>query len=175
MKKIVVVDFDKTLLPYDSLRYYVLSRVKIGDLRMLCYIFLRKMRFLTKKHFSYLISKHFSNTGDVTEFVNKICQDIDIRILSKVSTYADNNDTEIILLSASPAVYIEEVARKIGFVGYGSHYINGKYFYLCGENKLKFILEKYPVEKYRYIYSISDSETDLPLLSLFEKYDLLTN
>jgi phosphoserine phosphatase len=172
MKKIVVVDFDKTLLPYDSLRYYVLSRVTIGDLRMLSYVFLRKMRLLTKKNFSYLISKHFLKAKDITQFVNRIYQDIDTLILNKVLAYVDN-ETEIILLSASPSVYIEAVAQKIGFVGYGSHLVNGEYLHLCGENKLKFILEKYPTEKYRYVYSISDSEADLPLLNLFEKHELL--
>ena len=168
----MVIDFDKTLLPYDSLRYYVLSRVKLGDLRILCYAILRKIRILSKTHFSYLIGNHFSTTANLAEFVNKIYKDIDTKIINQVSAYADN-DTEIILLSASPAVYIEEVARKIGFVGYGSHLVNGKYFHLCGENKLKFILEKYPVEDYKYIYSISDSEMDLPFLNLFEKYELL--
>lgn len=173
MKKLVVVDFDKTLLPYDSLRYYVLLRIKRGDVAVLCYAFFRKIRVLSKKRFSCLIDKHFSENS-VAGLVEKFSLDIDKDVLSRILNYVDD-DTQIVLLSASPTIYVEKIALKLGFIGYGSYYCDGEYFYLHGTNKQKFILEKYKKEEYRYVYSIADNKSDLPLLWLFEKYDLINS
>lgn len=51
-------------------------------------------------------------------------------------------------------------------IGYGSRFVDENIFiHLYGNTKADFILQKYPKELYHYKYAISDSKSDLKLLS----------
>ncbi|NLJ82028.1 MAG: haloacid dehalogenase-like hydrolase [Bacteroidales bacterium] len=171
MKNIVVADFDETLLPYDSENVYVYKQIRRGNIKILTWFLLRKLKIISYAKFVEYLQNEMSKK-DLTAFVNKLYADIDQEVLNQVLSYK-NEHSEMILLSASPHCYIEKVAEKINFKGYGSTYYDGKFRQLYDVNKAIFIQEKYPKTDYRYTFSISDSETDLTLLKLFEKYELI--
>ena len=70
---------------------------------------------------------------------------------------------------------MKKIAKDLGFIGYGSYFENDNFFDLYGTKKLDFINEKYPVNSYRYYLAISDSQSDIPLLSKFENKFILKN
>ena len=171
MKNIIVADFDDTLLPYDSERYYIIHEIKKGNLKMIFFAILRKVRIINHTRFAEFLYKEMKNK-DLSLFVDKLVSEINQQVLQQVLSYKDE-DTEVILLSASPSCYINKVAKRLGFTGYGSDYYDGVFIHLYADNKAKFIQEKYPKTDYVYKFSISDSPTDLPLLALFDTYVLI--
>lgn len=171
MKNIIVADFDDTLLPYDSERYYIINEIKKGNLKMMVYELLRKVRIVNHTRFAECLFNEMKNK-DLTLFVDKLVSEINQQVLHQVLSYKDE-DTEVILLSASPACYIQPVAERLGLSGYGSDYFNGVFIHLYADNKAKFMQEKYPKTEYVYKFSISDSPTDLRLLTLFDEYVLI--
>ena len=171
MKNIVVADFDDTLLPYDSERYYILNEIKKGNLKIIFYAILRKLRILNHTRFAECLYNEMKNK-DLTLFVDKLFADINQDILQQVLSYKDEN-TELILLSASPSCYIKKIAERLHFKGIGSDYFDNLFIHLYADNKALFIQMNYPKSEYRYKFSISDSKSDLTLLRLFEEYELI--
>jgi len=171
MKNIVVADFDDTLLPYDSERYYILTEIKKGNPKIIFYAILRKLRILNHERFAECLYNEMKNK-DLSLFVDKLFADINQDIVHEVLSYKEAS-TELILLSASPSCYIKPIAERLNFIGYGSGYFEGTFSHLYADNKALFIQKNYPKTEYRYKFSISDSETDLRLLRLFDTYQLI--
>jgi phosphoserine phosphatase len=175
MKKINVIDLDKTLIPYDSFRLYVINKIKSGNVRLAIAAVLRKLRFIQAEDFK---KKALFNTQLLkkTEEIDKITSNILCSINEEVlEIIKENSDEDIIniLCSASPDAYVKKVAEHFNWIGYGSYFNGIDFYHMWGENKLRFIESKYPSNKYIYNFAISDSESDLKLLKQFKKYELV--
>lgn len=175
MKKINVIDLDKTLIPYDSFRYYVVEKIKSGSIKILILSLLRKLKLLSSSEFKRRVvinTDLLNNSKDIDSILSNIISSIDKQVLDIVRKNSDK-DTINVLCSASPDVYVKKVAEKFGWVGFGSFFNKEEFYHMWGDNKVKFIKEKYPSSEYIYNFSISDNENDLQLLEQFKKYHLV--
>lgn len=176
-KKLIVVDFDKTLVPFDSFREYVFLWIRNFPLQISYLILLRKLRLISsklfKKKFLIIIKKHVLY-NDVNEaFSKKILKQKDENLWNKIQSMLTNNDV-VLILSASPDDYILCVGKLLNVNAKGSYFdTNNNFVHIYAKSKIEYIEYYYPKTKYNYYYSVSDSRTDLELLQMFESYDLI--
>ena len=173
MKKLNVIDLDKTLIPYDSFESIVLDRIKSGKIVYLFWSILRKLRIIDRETYKQKIFLLLKNEKQIVidRIIDLIKESLDKNVLSIISAHS-SEDEENIIVSASPNIYVKKIKDFLGWESYGSDYYNGRFINLYRENKIKFILEKYPKDKYYYNFAISDSETDKHLLDLFKQQKL---
>ena len=174
MKKINVIDLDKTLIPFDSFRYLVISEMKAFNLNIILLVIIRKIKLIKAGTFKKLVIKAIklnTNSNINRKIVNLVNNSIEQKILEKIKDESDNNTINI-LCSASADSYVSIVAKSLGWEGYGSYTNKEDFYHMYGVNKLKFIEAKFPMSEYQYNFSISDSISDLELLKKFQKYEL---
>lgn len=178
MRKINAVDLDKTLIPFDSFRYFVFTHLKKKNFFSLValYAISRKMRFVGSADFKHksllLFRKDAQYKKKISDLVGKIISDIKPDIMECIQRETDPQTTNV-LVSASPADYVELLAKELGWPWLASDIVDGKFIHCHGLKKKELILHHYPKEKYEYNFAISDSPSDLPLLKMFNKYKLL--
>ena len=174
MKEINVIDLDKTLIPYDSFRLFVIGRIKSIDVKIMFLTLLRKLRFLSASKYKekiILTTNLTDNSKEVDKIVSMILKSINKDILELIENNS-NNETFNISCSASPDIYVKIIAEHFGWKGFGSYIEQENFYHMWGEKKLKFIYNNYPPNEYIYNFAISDSESDLQLLKQFKKYEL---
>ena len=177
MKKINVIDLDKTLVPYDSFRKYILIflRNKQSTFHILPLIILRKLRLLNSSAFKKRvieIGRKVDNYNDkIKGFSDQLFADIDNSIVETVRSYTDS-DTINILCSASPEDYVNHLADLLGWECLASQLNSNKnhFVHMHGQRKVEAIRKLYPEDKFRYNFAISDSQSDEELLKTFEFY-----
>lgn len=175
MKKINVIDLDKTLIPFDS--YAKLIKKNLFSMlffSIFLIIILRLLKIISQKEFSkraYTLCLKAPNKN-IKSLIEEICDSIDKEVLDEINKNT-TSETINILCSASPDFYVKEIAEKLGWIGYGSSMINNQYEHLYGEGKVTKIKSDFPPLQFKYNYSISDSKSDLELLKLFDKYTLI--
>jgi len=175
MKKINVIDLDNTLIPFDSFRYFVLEKIKSGNLTVFFYTFLRKLNLMSAGLYKYRIihaTKLEINKEALSNITNNILESLNNEKMYIIQENTDTN-TENILCSASPDAYVKKVAEALGWEGYGSGDYENKFYHMYGQNKLKFLKTKFPQSEYAYNFAMSDSETDLELLKYFRKWHIV--
>ena len=171
-----VIDLDNTLIPYDTLKRYVLIKIKEGDIYLLLFSIIRKLRIINKSNYSKKIYKSFTSCDRIKMdiFIQKQIININYRVLSLVKDHSSAYGKTInVLCSASPAIYVSLIADYIGYIGIGSDYYNSEYIHMYGYQKIKTIKERFPEDQYNYAFAISDSISDMPLLLCFNKHILL--
>lgn len=174
MKKINVIDLDKTLIPFDSFHNYVLEKIKSGNSKVLIFSVMRKLRLLSASEFKkrvVLETDLFNNSKDIKIIIYNILGSINRQTLDMIRGNSDK-DTINVLCSASPEVYVKKVAEYFGWVGFGSFFYGKKFYHMWGENKIRYIKEKYPLSEYVYNFAISDSESDRDLLKMFKSWKM---
>ncbi|MDD5570383.1 MAG: HAD family hydrolase [Bacteroidales bacterium] len=172
-KKLIVVDLDNTLVPFDTFHSLIIKN--IFNVIIIYYCLLRLLKRIDNNKFKKIIydviCKNKSFNTLINDFVSEIVKKIDKSVLEKVNEKADE-ETLIVLCSASPDFYVEKIAIQLGWIGFGSHYESEVFYNLRGNMKLDFILKKFPPDYYHYYYSISDGITDLELLKKFKYWHL---
>ena len=177
MKKINVIDLDKTLLPYDSFRKYILIflRNKQSAFHILPLAILRKLRLLNLSNFKKGVirkARKVNNYNDkMKEYSNQLFADIDNSIVETVRSHTDS-DTINILCSASPEDYVNHLADLLGWECLASQLDSEKnyFIHMHGQRKVEAIRELYPEDRFRYNFAMSDSQSDEELLMAFESY-----
>lgn len=177
-ENLIVVDFDKTLIPFDSFRKFILLWFKKYPLSISLLLLLRKIKILNAEKFKRLLIQRAikdQKFGIKNEaFSNSLLQKINKEVLLKIKS-EQKQDTTILLLSASPDLYIEQVGNKLGFKAKGSYFDSNKNFiHLFGSLKIDYLKKHYPREKFNYLYAISDSDSDIKMMNMFITSDLLS-
>lgn len=175
---LLVIDFDHTLVPFDSFRNYLWlwwPKYPISASFLLC---IRVLRLISaanfKARFMQKISGHKSFKQVNADYASYLISKIDSSILGNIQQNSFYQSSTVLLLSASPHAYILEVAALLHMKGQGSFFEKDNAFvHLHGVKKAEYIQRCYPDTKFNYRYSIGDSKSDLPLLQLFEQYTLL--
>jgi len=179
MKKINVIDLDKTLLPYDSFRKYtlILLRNKNFVLRILPLMILRKLRLLNSSAFKRGVIKRGRKVDNynnkMKEFSDQLFADIDSSIIEMVRNHTDS-DTINILCTASPEDYVKHLADLLGWEHIASQLDSDKNYFvhMHEQRKIEAIRDLFPKDKFRYNFAISDSQSDKELLMGFESYTM---
>lgn len=177
-KNLIVIDFDETLIPFDSFRKFVFLWLKYYPLTLLLLIACRKLRLLSAADLKNRVVKKAKTNKKFNEINNHFVQylylNIDKKLLTKIESEKNNEETIMLLLSASPHEYINQVGAALGFTAQGSYAdSNNEYQHFHGIQKTEFIKKNYPQDKYIYQYAISDSKSDLEMISMFLKHDLI--
>jgi HAD superfamily phosphoserine phosphatase-like hydrolase len=171
MKKLAVIDFDKTLLTIDSSFHFLLKHSLIG---LVIYGLLRKLHLISRKSLAKSIVMKVDSMAD--DLILKYVTYLE----SKVNPFIENEITklrsegvEVIVLSGSADKYVKEFCKLYNIQGFGSKFdLNGKFLYLYGDKKSEFVREYF--KGYQYFYTVSDSESDKPLFEMFEKAYILS-
>jgi hypothetical protein len=173
MRKLNVIDLDKTLISYDSFLKLYLIYLKKPNCFFLLFIIgvLRKLKIISGFKFARLVYQKISSQSNYEYLCKrlaiKIIHDVNADILEMIKSHSDN-DTINLLCSASPVEYVQLVAKKFDWLYVGSNIdAEGNFHHMYGENKLKFIKENFPETNYYYNFAISDSQSDSQLLSIF--------
>ncbi len=175
MKKINVVDLDNTLIPFDSFRLYAINKIKSGNIGIIKYSILRKLRLISAADYKRSVLLHtklLDNTEEIDRIMVNILNSINQNVLKIIDEHSDN-ETINILCSASPDAYVKKVAKHLHWIGYGSYFNDKDFYHMWGENKLQFIETRYPSSEYIYNFAISDTNCDLELLMMFKKYKIV--
>ena len=169
------MDFDKTLIPFDSFKKYISIWIKLYPFRITLILILRKLKFLSSSDLKKIIlkliikNKKFNIINE--NFSNYLINNITLKILEEVKKEISNDDI-LLLLSASPNEYISLVGDKLGLLAKGSYIENNKFIHLHDIGKINFLKLNYPEDKFYYYFALSDSYSDLEMLKLFEKYEI---
>lgn len=174
MKKLNVIDLDGTLIPFDSFALYYkifLKRVRYTP-ELFTAGLLRKGRLISRAGFARWVLNATSNDPDIEEVYKKIIQrmhaSINVKVMDSIRAQIAD-DTVTIICSASPDAYVKRFARELGWEGQGSYFDQeGNFRHLYGVGKINYLHETYPPGQYHYHFSISDSESDIGLLAIFE-------
>jgi phosphoserine phosphatase len=175
MKNLIVVDLDKTLIPFDSFRKYTLLWLKQIPIKISTIILLRKLKLINqtqfKKRILSLASKHHKFADLNLEIYRSITDNIDEKLIENIKK-KDSKPSVYLLLSASPDVYVSRIGKYLGWEAKGSYFVAaGQFINLHGVQKIKYLQQDYPSENFNYHYAISDSDSDTQLLKLFNEYD----
>lgn len=176
MKKINVIDLDKTLIPFDSLFYFIIALLKTKELfAVLSFIFLRLTRVYDNTALKEKMLIKFRESKKRNEILeklkNRIIRNLDNNVISLVQKKSDL-DTINVLCSASPAVYVKLIGEHLGWHTIASDFYDEEYVNMRGKKKILFINKQFPQSTYKYNFAISDSKEDLDLLKLFDHYVL---
>lgn len=181
MRKLNVIDLDKTLISYDSFFELYLIYLKKPNCFLLLSILgvLRKLKILTGYQFARFVYQKISVQTNYEylckELANKIINDVNLEVIEMIKKHTDT-DTINLLCSASPVDYVQLVAKSFDWLYVGSNIdIDGNFHHMYGENKLKYIKDNFPETNYNYNFAISDSQTDSQLLSIFATKILYKN
>lgn len=171
MKKINVIDLDKTLIPYDSFGVLIKREIKKGNLSIFFSVLVRVLRLRSNAKFKEIITKKITSKPVVffSEFAEEILKAIDPKVQQLIDKETDDNTINI-LVSASPDVYVQPLIKKMNWQGSGSFFdANLNFNHLYGKGKIKWLKENFNPDSYIYNFAISDSSSDDELLSLFKK------
>lgn len=185
MGKLCVFDFDNTLIPYDSFKQFLIFLVKQGRIDIGWLIVLRVCRIISSTSFKQKIHSRVEKSSKLQglshRFAKILCDDIVwprqfINLLRSEKV----DDLSVNILSASPDCYLKWLTLSIEIDNiqipvsiFGSSYFNGRFVEMYGNEKLKFINQHYTPEVYQYYYAISDSQSDLCWMKLFNHYEII--
>lgn len=166
MKRLAVIDLDKTLLRIDSSRYFLVryafsSLVFLGTLR--------KLNIISREFLAKSIVKRVDALPEtvIYEFVHSLVKFLNMIILEEINRLK-NSGTEVIILSGSADKYVSLLGKQIGIQGFGSKFDeHGGFLYLYGKEKADFLQKNF--KSHKYYYTISDSISDKPLFEIFEQ------
>ena len=175
-KKINVIDLDSTLLPHNSLIYYVLLFLKNKRcfLSVLFHLEQRITGNITKEEFLKKIMITARKTTNYEKKVKKFGLSLYDDIRKPMLRFIMQNTDEFtinILCTASPEDYVRYLCEKLGWPYISSTLDNNEedFVHMFGPNKVIAVQEMYPKQKYTYNLAMSDNVSDRELLKLFDQ------
>lgn len=169
MKQLYAYDFDKTLVPYDSYNRYLKHLLLLRPMTIGGLLVLRKMRIISslklKQYVTKIVSRSKKLTDDARRFADKVMIDVQIPKIEQRSV--------MLIISASPKVYMHYIAEQLDCELICSDYIDNQYVEMYGETKAKYLLQYFPQSEYAYQYAMSDSESDICWMKEFEQFEII--
>lgn len=174
---LVVVDFDKTIIPFDSFRRYLFIWLRYHPFELFYYISLRKIRLVSnfwfKKRVLKLIKIDSRRRTIDLNYTKYLISRIDANLLHECVKIAGSTG-RILILSASPHSYISLVGNSLKMMAQGSYFDSSdKFMHLYGPGKVEHLLNNYPKSDYDYCFAVSDSPSDFEFLKLFKNYKII--
>jgi len=173
-KKINVIDLDSTLLPHNSLIYYVLLFLK-NQRCFLPLLFHLEQRITGKITKDVYLKKILITARKTTKYEKKVKKfglslydDIRKPMLRFILENTDEFTINI-LCTASPEDYVKYLCEKLGWPYISSTLDNNdeNFIHMFGHNKVIAVQKMYPKQKYTYHLAMSDNISDRGLLKLF--------
>lgn len=176
-KRLNVIDLDHTLISKDSLRLFVFMFLKRKDyffpvIRLIMLRFfgsINPAEFL--KRLLVVVRKERQYDRLLRDFSERLFKLIDQDVYEQVINRTDDHTINV-LCTASPSDYVIYLAGKLNWNYIASTFDDGNTIFtrMYGSAKIDAILNRYPKEMFDYSFAISDHESDLSLLRLFNEY-----
>lgn len=170
MKILYAYDFDGTMIPYDSFRLYLWHLLKFRPMSISLLLALRKLRLISaaglKEKVTRIVGRSDTLQRATKRFAKRLVYDV---VMPK---YAPN-DGVVLIISASPKIYMHYVAEALGCELISSDYIDERYVEMFGEQKAETLKERYPKMEYEWAYACSDSVSDICWMQEFKKHNLI--
>lgn len=171
MTPLYAYDFDKTLIPYDSFRCYLMHLLRLRPVRVGGLLLLRKLRLISgaslKARITRMVNRSEALQRDARHFANRVIYDVQLPV-------ATLKDAKVLLISASPSIYMQHIASSLACSLLCSDFVKGnKYVEMYGEKKLEALKQQYPKTEYEYVFAASDSESDLCWMKEFKEYKIV--
>ena len=164
-KKINVIDLDSTLLPHNSLIYYVLLFLKNKRcfLPVLFHLEQRITGKITKEEFLKKIMITARKTTNYEKKVKKFGLSLYDDIRKPMLRFILQNTDEFtinILCTASPEDYVKYLCEKLGWPYISSTLDKNdeNFIHMFGHNKVIAVKKMYPKQKYTYNLAMSDND-----------------
>jgi len=175
-KKINVIDLDSTLLPHNSLIYYVLLFMKNQRcfLPILYHLEQRITGNITKEEFlkKFMITARKSTQYEkkVKKFGLSLYDDIRKPMLRFILQNTDESTINV-LCTASPEDYVKYLCEKLGwpYISTALDKNDENFSHMFGHNKVIAVQKMYPKQNYTYNLAMSDNISDRELLKLFDQ------
>lgn len=172
MKELVAYDFDKTLIPYDSFRRYLMHLLRLRPVRIGALLLLRKVRILSaaqlKERVTHMVEHSAALTRETKHFAQRLIYDLQM-------PERTTKGGVVLIISASPKIYMHYVAEIIGCDLMCSDYMSGWYVEMYGTTKAEALHAHYSQTEYAWTYALSDSESDLCWMKEFENFEFVKN
>lgn len=176
-KRINVIDLDNTLIKKDSLKLFVIMFLKRKGtfVPLTLLILFRLLGFINPAEFlkRMLIRVRKDKDYDrlVRDFSNRLFTYIDHRVYNQVMSKTDENTINV-LCTASPADYVKYLAEKLNWHYIATTFANGNSSFnrIYGSAKVDAVMTMFPEETFDYSFAISDNESDMTLLRLFNEF-----
>ena len=179
MKKIDILDFDKTLYMKDCSKEFFWFCLKVKKTiikyipRIIIYFITYYLGFISKEKLKEYYFKFLKDFDNIDEIIKLFWKDNKNYIRFDIIKKCKN---EIVVISASPLFLIEDICLEVGVkkvIGSNVDKRNGKYNSLnCkGEEKINRLNEIY--DNYKIINFYSDSYSDMPLALIASKAYLI--
>lgn len=171
MTPLYAYDFDKTLVPYDSFRRYLMHMLRLRPVRVGGLLLLRKLRLISgaslKASIARMVNYSEALQRDAKHFANRVIYDVQLPV-------AAPKEAKVLLISASPAIYMQHIASSLACSLLCSDFVEGyKYMELYGEIKAEALHQHFPSSEYEYAFAASDSESDLCWMKEFKEYKIV--
>ena len=171
MTPLYAYDFDKTLVPYDSFRRYLMHLLRLRPVRAGGLLLLRKLRLISaaslKARITRMVNRSEALQRDAKHFANRVIYDVQLPV-------AAPKDAKVLLISASPSIYMHHIASSLACSLLCSDFVEGnKYIELYGETKAEALHRHYPSSEYDYAFAASDSESDMCWMKEFKEYKIV--
>jgi len=174
MTRLYVLDFDKTLIPYDSWNLFLHAIFRKKTIRVGFFLVLRKIGLINRLELKRIVSCYVSKHKQMEVFSEAFAQTLSNDIEFPPYLFENKYEKKVVIMSASPMCYLRYLDKYMDCQCevVGSDFYNGRYIELYGEQKLNYIKTHYPLNQYKYAYALSDSYSDMIWMKEFEKYEL---
>lgn len=189
MKKLVVFDFDGTLTRRDSFLVFLqncfpVSKIITNDFLLLPVLILHKLKLMNPDSAKQKVLNYFLEGVDENLF-QKECNWFADEIIPKLLTAQakkflaeyQSRGFEIVILSASPEIYLKPWCEKNSFrcIATKLKTVNGKFTgeydgkNCRAEEKLRRLKDEIDLNSYSEIHAFGDSPDDKPFMSIAHK------
>lgn len=172
MTELYAYDFDKTLIPYDSFKRYIMQLLKRHPMRIGWICLLRCLRILNNADFKCRIVSLVQHSNQENALAQQFMQTI-----AKDIVWPDNipADAHLLVITASPMCYMQYlpqyISRQCDVLA--STFQDDAFVHLYGSQKMQALQSNYPTTLYTYCFAMSDSSSDVAWMKEFEQYQLL--
>ena len=158
-----IFDLDDTLIRGDSFRRLLMSRVwRSPQLAIL--MIARKLNLVDRTKFAGSAHRIVAASFDLDRIVLDAMNRLNVDVLDTVKAHKEKGDL-VVLISASPDEYVSRIGDALGFDhAKGSHWVAADYTHLHGHQKIRYLEQNFSQDDFDWVYAVSDSITDIPLL-----------
>ncbi len=169
MKQLYAYDFDKTLIPYDSFRRYLMFLMRFRPIYILYLLLLRKIHIIDRKRLKQKVTQLVESStileNKTKHFAKGLFKDIRLSEMSE--------EAMLLIITASPMVYMKYVAEELHCQLLCSDYIGNEYIEMYGTAKANYLYQSYPSCSYQYEYAASDSKSDMCWMKEFKQFEIV--
>lgn len=169
MRRILITDLDGTLVKFDTFKFWLVAVFVLNPLKFISYMisndevsFRGVIKFASIQSFNDLGKRNRVRLSK--NYAEYLAKKLPIGFWNFVDCF---KPTDILLLSASPSVYVKELGSVLGINAFGTDVIENRLYLMKNENKqqcaLKY-LRQFSVDD--YVYAVGNTSDDISFMSL---------